>query len=994
MSDKTTIPKDKQIDLPENQRNCRSLLEKSEQSRPAVLGILKDQKKTEKRLRHLNRALRTLSECNQVLIRATDEMELLSSVCRIMVETGGYPMAWVGYVGSDEAQTIHPVAQSGCPPGLLETYRLTLADSENGQVPAGRAIQTCQPFLTRPPAVDPLHAFLQERGIRQRLVCSLSFPILVGPRAIGAMNIHSRQAKAFDSEEVALLQQLVNDLAFGIAALRTRRAHAKAEADLRLFRQLIDQSNDGIFVHDSETGRILDVNETGCRLLGYSREELLHLSPTDFDPTMQDPSRWAESLRQVRAAGSLTLETQHQRKDGTRYDVEVSVSHTTHDHTEYLIAVVRDITERKQAQAALRASEVKYAIVADNTYDWEFWLSPEGRFLYTSPSCERITGHTPAEFEADPDLMLRLIHPEDRAAFKAHRCHALKGRHQSEHEFRIVRPDGTQRWIGHVCGPARDESGRFLGVRGSNRDITERKQAEEALRESEQKFRSLAEGSPDNIIRYDTQRRLLYVNRNVEVSLGFNLSSYIAKDQPPTKNPKFLDFENYMAKLRKVIETGQPEELEVTLRNPKDELRTHHIRFVAERGNDGRIIGAIAIGRDITEHKRAEEEQIKLHKQLLQAQKMESVGRLAGGVAHDFNNMLGAIIGHTDLALGQLDPAHPLYAHLSEIRKAADRSANLTRQLLGFARKQTVTPKVLDLNETVETIFKMLRRLIGEDIELAWLPAATLWPIKADPSQIDQILANLCVNARDAITGPGRVTIETDNTTLTETYCSEHPGFSSGDYVQLSVSDDGCGMEKEILEKLFEPFFTTKEVGKGTGLGLATVYGIVKQNKGFINVYSEPGCGTTFKIYLPRHAATGGPMQQDSPALQMVRGHETILLVEDEPSILSITMLMLEKLGYRVLAAATPGEAIRLAKAQAGEIHLLITDVVMPHMNGQELAKNLHSLYPGIRALFMSGYTGNVVAHHGVLEEGVLFLQKPFTMQALAAKTREALDRK
>jgi CheY-like chemotaxis protein len=369
------------------------------------------------------------------------------------------------------------------------------------------------------------------------------------------------------------------------------------------------------------------------------------------------------------------------------------------------------------------------------------------------------------------------------------------------------------------------------------------------------------------------------------------------------------------------------------------------------------------------------------------------VGRLAGGGAHDFNNMLGVILGYAQLAMLKIGQDDPLHADLDEIRKAGERSADLTRQLLAFARKQTVAPQVLDLNETVEGMHNMLRRLIGEDIDLAWRPGSNLGPIFIDPSQVDQILANLCVNARDAIADTGKITIETDSACFDEAYCTDHAYFVPGEFVMLAVSDDGCGMDPETLGVVFEPFFTTKELGKGTGLGLATVYGIVKQNNGFINVYSEPGHGTTFKIYLPQHAAKAAPRSEQEQAPAPAAGGETILLVEDEQAILEVATRMLEQMGYGVIAAATPGEAIRLAREHQGRINLLMTDVVMPEMNGRDLAGNLISIYPGMRRLFMSGYTANVIAHHGVLDQGVHFLQKPFSMQDLAAKIREALDR-
>ena len=299
---------------------------------------------------------------------------------------------------------------------------------------------------------------------------------------------------------------------------------------------------------------------------------------------------------------------------------------------------------------------------------------------------------------------------------------------------------------------------------------------------------------------------------------------------------------------------------------------------------------------------------------------------------------------------------------------------------------------MLDLNETVASMLKMLQRLIGEDIQLHWQPAAELWPVRVDPSQIDQILANLCVNARDAIAGVGKLSIETGNRVFDEEYCVSHTGFAAGEYVRLAVSDDGRGMDQEMLGHIFEPFFTTKAVGEGTGLGLATVYGIVKQNNGFINVYSEAGKGTTFTIYLPRHMGEVEQAWTETAAEPAMRGHETILLVEDEPAILAMTRKMLEMQGFAVLAANTPDEALRLAREHPNEIHLLVTDVVMPGMNGWDLAQKLQAIFPSLKNLFMSGYTADIIAHHGVLAEGVAFIQKPFSRQDLASNVRKVLD--
>jgi signal transduction histidine kinase/CheY-like chemotaxis protein len=394
---------------------------------------------------------------------------------------------------------------------------------------------------------------------------------------------------------------------------------------------------------------------------------------------------------------------------------------------------------------------------------------------------------------------------------------------------------------------------------------------------------------------------------------------------------------------------------------------------------------------EIAERQRTQEEKEKLQGQLAQAQKMESVGRLAGGVAHDFNNMLQAILGNAALALDDLPPGTPVRENLEEIQKSAQRSAELTRQLLAFARKQTIQPKILDLNDTVAGMLKMLRRLIGEDVNLAWLPGADLWAVRMDPSQIDQILANLCVNARDAIAGVGKVTIETGNVTLAAHGAQSPPDCVPGDYVLLAVSDNGRGMDAATRAHLFEPFFTTKELGKGTGLGLATVFGTVIQNQGLINVDSEPGQGTTFKIYLPRAKAEAVAAAQES-ARRSLRGTETVLLVEDEEQILNLGRRILQQYGYTVLALSTPQSALALAAQHAGPIHLLITDVVMPGMNGKELRDRLRSSHPQLKCLFMSGYTADVIADNGVLVDGVHFIQKPFTIESLVENVRSVCD--
>ncbi len=576
----------------------------------------------------------------------------------------------------------------------------------------------------------------------------------------------------------------------------------------------------------------------------------------------------------------------------------------------------------------------------------------------------------------------RMLYPSDEDfAFVGREKYAQIADHGTGMvETRWQKKDGTIMDVLLSSTPV-DLQDHSRGVTFTALDITERKQAEKDLNLAQEKILTILDSIDSTVYVADMDTcEILFMNKRMITDFGGDKTgdicySVFRKNSKPCTcctNDQLVD------------KHGNP--AGVRIWNDKNPVTgRYYINYDrAIEWTDGRLV-RMQIATDITDLK-------KMETQLLQAQKMESVGRLAGGVAHDFNNMLGVILGHTELALLQADENHDLYADLIEIQTAATRSADITKQLLAFARKQTISPRQLDLNDTVESMLNMLRRLIGENLDLVWQAAAHIWPVKMDPSQIDQILANLCINARDAISGVGKLTIETGIKTFDEAYCSENPGFIPGDFVLLAVSDNGCGMDKDTLDNLFEPFFTTKEVGKGTGLGLATVYGIVKQNNGFINVYSEPGQGSIFKIYLPRLVADEDTDKAIPDNKAVAGGSEIILLVEDEPSILRITRMMLEKKGYSVLSAATPAEALKKAKNHSGAIDLLVTDVVMPEMNGRNLAGQITDLYPDIRLLFMSGYTANVIAHQGILDDGVAFIQKPFSMADLTEKVRKVLD--
>ncbi len=694
---------------------------------------------------------------------------------------------------------------------------------------------------------------------------------------------------------------------------------------------------------------------------------------------------WNEHYARVLVGESFSNEFELLSADGVRRVFESSYHPMRHGgEIVGFITSARDITQRKRMEEALRESERQFQTM--------FELAPyactvsdtERRYLKVNQAfCkemeltpEAAIGRTPSELG---------IAIEDSFPLGA----SSELERSGPTEYLEANALVSGRALNLICSSRRIVFAGEPAYLSIAVDVSNMKRAERALRDSEERFRRLLQNSNDVIAIVEEGGTFVVINGALSPVLGYELEDLLGANGFDLVHADDLDrVRGVFAKLQEAPGVAQ----QLQFRSRHKNGTWIWLEAVASSLLDDLPAKRIVLNvRDISARRKAEEEHARLQAQLTQAQKMESVGRLAGGVAHDFNNMLGAILGHAELAMEHLAPTHPLYADLQEIYSAAQRSAALTRQLLAFARRQTIAPKVIDINETVDGMLKMLRRIIGEDIQLVWRPGADASVVKIDPSQVDQVLANLCVNARDAIAGTGKVIIETGRICFDEEYCASHAGVVPGDFVQLAVSDDGVGMDAETRSHLFEPFFTTKEMGKDTGLGLATVFGIVKQNNGFISVYSEPGQGTTFKIYLPSHPL-GSDTQTRASSMVVDSGRETILLVEDEPTIRQVTARMLQRLGHVVVVASTPSEAIHLAHECRGTIDLLLTDVVMPEMNGRDLATKVASLCPGIKCLFMSGYTANVIVHHGVLDEGVVLLQKPFSVAVLASKVREALS--
>lgn len=749
------------------------------------------------------------------------------------------------------------------------------------------------------------------------------------------------------------------------------------------FRYLSEGSMEALFF--TKDGVCLEANHVAAEIFGYdNRSEFIGM----FGTTIIAPESHDIVKSNMLADRFEPYEAIGMRKDGTRFPISIRAKAMPHKDAGIIrVTSITDISKIKQAERALRESEqdLKESQRIAHVGSWRLDLASNQ--VVWSEELYKMYGFDPTSPPPAYTEHQKLFTPESWNKLHIALNNTIDTGIPYELELEILRDDGKRGWMWVHGEAVRDARGVTVGLRGATQDITGRKQTDEALKASEKKYQYLFENAQVALFRNRlSDGKLLEINERYAKMAGYSniqdcMAEFNAADAWVELNGRkvFLDI------LRK---NGFVSDYETEI--IRRDGTTIWISFSATIfPEQGFLEGSIV---EITERKRAEIEREKLQAQLIHAQKMESVGRLAGGVAHDFNNMLSIILGNTEMIIEDTGPDNPFSENLEEIYKAAERSANLTRQLLAFARKQTIDPKILNLNHILDDMLKMLKRLIGENIDLTWQPAQNLWSVKIDPSQIDQILANLCVNARDAIKSVGKITIETNNISFDEAYCKEHTGFNPGDYVMMAVSDNGSGMDRKTLDNLFEPFFTTKDIGQGTGLGLATVYGIVKQNDGFINVYSEPGEGTTFKIYLPVYSETAVSKQKDFKQRSLT-GNETILLVEDEEAILRMIKMMLERLGYNVLAATTPNEAVKIVeKSKPGVIHLLMTDVVMPQMNGRDLSKKILRMYPGLKCLFMSGYTANVIAHHGILDTGVQFINKPFSKQDLATKVRDVLD--
>ena len=741
-------------------------------------------------------------------------------------------------------------------------------------------------------------------------------------------------------------------------------------------RTLLDAAPDAIvLVNQSST--IVLVNSHAERLFGYSQEESIG-KQIEILFSERCRSQHADQHSRFIAVPVLhplaeNLELFGLRKDGSEFLAEIRLSPLETDGEIFVSNAIRDISNRRRTEEDLR----RFASIVACSDDAIIGKTLEGTITSWNAGAERIYGYLAAEVIGKPVSMLVPINRTDEIP---NILECLKRNEIVDHfETVRVRKDGKELQVELTVSPIRDAMERIVGASTIGRDISERKQREREL----YRLAALVESSNDAIIGKSVDGIITDWNVGAQRIYGYSASEIVGKSISTIFPPDhYAEITEMMEKIR----LGERVAKADTIRLRQDGKKIHVALTLSPiKDSDGRVIGVSAVARDITESRLLEE-------MLRQAQKMDAVGHLAGGIAHDFNNLLGVILGYSGILLEAVSLNDPWRKAIEEIQKAGDRAALLTRQLLAFSRKQVLQPKVLDLNGVVVGMENLLNRLIGENIELRVVLNPAIGRIKADFGQLEQIIMNLAVNSRDAMPAGGMLTIETSNVELDERYAAQHASTQSGPHVMLAVTDNGCGMDESTKSHIFEPFFTTKGIGKGTGLGLATVYGIVKQSGGSVWVYTEPGVGTTFKIYLPRvdHVPENEHLMDTIEKVD--RGLQTILVVEDDAALLQVICRSLEEVGYVTLAAQRPAEAIHIFENHLGTIHLMVTDVIMPGMSGDQLASHLSAIRPEMKVLYISGYTDGTIVHHGVLDPGLAFLQKPFSPRALARKVSDVLS--
>ncbi|MBI5570899.1 MAG: PAS domain S-box protein [Desulfomonile tiedjei] len=812
-------------------------------------------------------------------------------------------------------------------------------------------------------------AFL--RGLQERLMVDTEaqFKRKDGSIFHGQLKIRALDASDFRGGSISTIADIT--------------ARKEAEAALRdseeRYRALFEHSRDAIAITHRD-GRFVDVNQSFLDLLDYRLERIMEMNAGDLWADSADRIGWEERIDSEGYARDF--EAKLLRRDGSvRYCMLTSTARTMLDGSVQFQTICRDFTDRKQAEEILRQSEETFRMLTESAPFGLSVMAADTKFEYFNRKFTEIFGYTIEDLPDKRTWFVKAYPDEDyraniSTAWRKDTIDQVTPGEVKPRVFRVRCKDGEDKVISFRAVVI-SEGRQIL----TYQDVTAEVRAQESILQAKNEWERTFDAVPDLIMILDNDYRVQRTNKTLLDGLNITAGEII-----DAKCYEVLHCPTGQVQLTcphaMLLDDGNEHSAEIAFERPAG---VFDVTVSPLRDEQGRLIGAVHIARDITERK-------KLEDQLRHAQKMEAIGRLAGGVAHDFNNLLTAIIGYSNLLMEHLPENGPDRERLVQIDRAAERAAALTQQLLAFSRKQVLDLKVMNLNEVISDLEKMLRRLIGEDVELRAALDNSIGSVKVDPNRVEQILINLAINARDAMPHGGKLTIETTDVTLDEDYARSHQEVRPGPYVMCAVSDNGVGMDPETLSRVFEPFFTTKEKGVGTGLGLSTVYGIVKQHEGHISAYSEPGLGTTFKVYFPRVEAAVEEISKTIERRTLPGGTETILVVEDEEIVLDLSGEILQMLGYTALKASSPRQALAICEEYGKPIHLLLTDVVLPQMDGRSLFDRLAIERPDMQVLYVSGYADNAIVHQGVLDPGVHFLQKPFSAHTLACKVRQVLD--
>ena len=1059
---------------------------------------------SERKLCIINRSLETLRRCNRVLVRATDKIKLLNEICRIIVDIGGHRAAWVGIAEQDKDKSVLPVAQAGYEEGYSNTPDRTWADSEQIQSPVRRAIRTKENVIIRDILTNPDYRPLSDEAKKRGYASTIILPLIADEHVLGVLNIYAAKPDAFGMEEVKLLTELADDMAFGIMALQTRASQRLAEEELRKsearFRSYFDLPLHGVAITSPAKGW-LQVNDKLCAITGYSRDELVRMTWAEIthpDDLAADVEQFTRLL-----AGQIDqydLDKRFIRKDRKVIWVSLNVGcvRLFDGSVDYVVALLEDITEHKKTIEALRVSENRFRALFATSLDALFLTSPDGQIFAANDAACCMFGRSEDELKrvgrdgvvdlSDPRLPESLAIRERTGKFRG--------------ELMFLRSDGTK-FLGEISYAIFGGQDGRLHTSMSIRDITERKHAEEALRESEIKYKELYDDAPVGYHELDREGRIVRINKTEVDMLGYlpeemigrPLFDFIVPEQRERSRNYFeaiisgkqavIPFErkcickngtslDVLVELKLVHDSlGQKSGMRVTVQDITERKKAEKSRILLEaaieqaaeyilitdadgkiqyvnpafekingykseevvgrnpsflksgvqdeafykemwdtikgggvwrgrlinrkkdgslyheegtifpiRDVAGRISNFVAVKNDVTQ-------EMELENQLRHSQKMESIGLLAGGIAHDFNNILTTVLGYSSMMKTAKDSSEKSRYRAGEIDKAAQRGADIARQLLMFSRKKPPKLETLNLSDIINQSLNFLKSTIGPTIAIKYYPEKNLNPIDADNTQIQQILMNLAVNARDAMPGGGNIVIRTENVLIDQNYVQNHIYAKPGPYVLLTFSDNGIGMDKKTQRRIFEPFFTTKAIGKGTGLGLSMVYGLVKNHKGLVHVYSELGKGTIFKIYFPLSTGTASAAVKEEAPVK--GGHETILVVDDEEMILNMVLSILEDYGYSCLSAESGVEAIKIYEENREKIDLVLLDLIMPKIGGPAVFEKIKTVNPRVKVIMSSGFLVQDEAE--LSTTGVkAFVSKPYQARYLAQKVREVLD--